>query len=331
MIIFLYGEDSFRSRQKLLEIKNKFLVSDTIGSGLSVFNYGAGAQNSTGKNSRNKQQLLDVLHTPNLLAPKRLVIVQNIIETGTDIEKDDFIMYLKKYEKQIQADTDLVIIIWEGNQPKKNGKLYKILDKIAKAQNFEKLSDLKLNQWILQRIKEIRNESGISKDALEKIIIFVGSDTNSLDKELQKLIDYTDGKIIQSADVDILVQANLDTNIFNTIDALSSGNKKEALRLVQEHLKKGDDPFYIFSMFVYQFRNILKVADLSEQYHNNDYAIAKATGLHPFVVKKSLNSVRNFPLAKLKIIYQKLSDLDTQIKTGQIDIRVALDKFVVEL
>ena len=110
MLIFLYGEDSFRSRQKMLEIKNKFLLSDTIGSGLSVFNYGQ---------ESHKQKLMDVLNTPNLLAPKRLVIVQNIIEAGTDVEKDDLLEYLKKYEKQIQADLDLVIIFWEDGQPKK--------------------------------------------------------------------------------------------------------------------------------------------------------------------------------------------------------------------
>jgi DNA polymerase-3 subunit delta len=322
MIIFLYGEDSFRSHQKLLEIKKRFLVSDPIGSGLSIFNW---AEKNT------KQKLLDVLSMPNLLAPKRLVIVRDMLEVATETEKDDLIVYLKKYEKQIQDDQDLVIIFWEDGQPKKNGKLYKLLSKIAKSQSFEKLAGSKLNQWITQRIKEINSESGISAQALEKLILFVGSDTNFLDKELQKLINFADGRIIQEADIEILVRANLDTNIFNTIDALSSGNKKEALRLVQEHLKKGDDPFYIFSMFVYQFRNILKVADLSEQYHSNDYAIAKATGLHPFVVKKSLNSVRNFSFAKLKEIYQKLSALDTQIKTGQLDIRVALDKFVVEL
>lgn len=322
MILFLYGEDSFRSSQKLLELKNRFLASDTIGSGLSVFNW-------VEKNS--KQKLVDVLNAPNLLAPKRLVIVRDMIEIATDAEKEELLAYLKKYEKQLQDDQDLIVVFWEDGQPKKNSKLYKTLIKIAKSQNFEKLSGNKLTQWIVQRIKEISQAGGISALALEKLILFVGSDTNCLDKELQKLVDFTDGKIIQETDVEALVRANIDTNIFNTIDALSAGNKKEALRLVQEHLKKGDDPFYIFSMFVYQFRNILKVADLSEQYYNNDYAIAKATGLHPFVVKKSLAQVRNFPLAKLKIIYQKLSDLDTQIKTGQIDIRVALDKFVVEL
>jgi len=322
MILFLYGEDSFRSRQKLLEIKKRFLVSDMSGSGLSTFNW-------TEKNP--KYRLLDVLGTSNLLAPKRLVIVRDMLEVATDSEKDELIAYLKKYEKQIQADQDLVVIFWEDGQPKKNGKLYKALFKMAKSQNFERLSGSKLNQWIAQRIKELDPASGISKEASEKLILFAGSDTDYLDTELQKLVNFADGRIIQADDVELLVRANSDANIFDTIDALSANNKKKALRLVQEHLKKGDDPFYVFSMYVYQFRNILKVADLDGQYHGNDYAIAKASGLHPFVVKKSLSQVRNFPMAKLKEIYQKLSVLDTQIKTGRIDIRVALDKFIVEL
>jgi len=238
---------------------------------------------------------------------------------------------LKKKEKEVQADQDLVIIFWEDGQPKKNGKLYKILDKISKSQNFEKLTGLKLNQWIVQHIKDANPTGSIGKGALEKLILFVGSDTNSLDKEIQKLVDFTDGKIIQEDDVEILVKANVDVNIFNTIDAMANNNKKEALRLLQEHLSKGEVPFQIFAMFVYQFRNLLKVADLQEQYHNNDFVIAKAAGLHPFVVKKSLGKIRNFSLPRLKEIYQKLSELDTQLKTGQIEVKLALDKFIVEL
>lgn len=321
MIIFLYGEDSFRSRQKLLELKNRFLVSDASASGLSVFNY----------SQIGKRNILDVLNMSNLLAPKRLVIIQDMLAAATEAEKDELLEYFKKYEKQLQEDKDLILIFWEDGQPKKNGKFYKKLDKIAKSQNFNKLTGIKLNQWIAQRIKEIDSSSGISQSALNKLILFAGNNTDILDKEIKKLVDFSDGKIIQDADVEILVRANLDVNIFNTIDALANNNKKDALRLAQEHLKKGEDAFYIFSMLVYQFRNLLKVADAQEKFGNNEYAIVKATNLHPFVIKKSLSQIRNFPLLKLKVIYQKLGDLDAQIKIGKIDIKLALDKFIVEL
>jgi DNA polymerase-3 subunit delta len=151
-----------------------------------------------------------------------------------------------------------------------------------------------------------------------------------LDKEIQKLISYADGKIISDKDVDILVKASLDSNIFKTIDALGANNKKEAIRLIHEHLKNGDDPFYLMSMFVYQFRNMLKVADLKEK-KANEYEIAKMTRMHPFVIKKSLAQLRNFSFPRLEKIYRKLGAMDLMIKIGKMDIRLALDKFVAEL
>ena len=322
MIFFLYGEDSFRISQKIAEIKNKFLVSDTSGSGLSVFDYGERG---------NRQKLLDVLNMPNLLAPKRLVIVKNLIEAGEENERENILEYLERHTKQLQEDKDLVIIFQEDGQPKKNGRLHKLLMKISKSQNIEKLSGTKLSQWIVQKIKENNPSGEIEREALARLIAFVGDDTGMLDMEIQKLANFTDGKIIQAWDVEALVKANVDTNIFNTIDAIASNNKKEALRLLQEHLEQGEVPFQIWAMFVYQFRNLLKVADLKDQYFGNDYAIAKAAGLHPYVVKKSLNQIKSFSLPKLKNIYQKLADLDMQIKTGKIDIKLAMDKFIVEL
>jgi DNA polymerase III subunit delta len=131
--------------------------------------------------------------------------------------------------------------------------------------------------------------------------------------------------------VELLVKANLAGNIFEMIDALGNKNKKAALKLLHRHLKNGEDPFYIFSMFVYQFRNLLKVADYKENGGLAEKEIANASKLHPFVVKKSLNQINNFSLDRLKKVYQKLGNLDLKIKTGKIDIKLALDKFIVEL
>lgn len=322
MIIFLYGEDSFRSSQKVSEIKNKFLNADKFGSGLSAFDY---------EEKERKGNLLDVLGTPNLLSPKRLVIVKKLIAGGSASEQEETLDFLRKNAELLQKDADLVVVFWEGNQPKKNNALGKFLEKISKKQNFEKLEGLKLGQWIAQRIKKIDEKSGITKTALDKLILYAGNNTHFLDKEIKKLVDYASGRIIKDEDVEILVRANLESNIFSTIDALAGGNKKEAVSLLHRHLQKGEDPFYLFSMFVYQFRNLLKIADLKKSCGNNEYALAKAAKLHPFVVKKGLSQLKNFSGEKLREAYRKLSELDTAAKIGKIDIKLALDKFMVEL
>ncbi|HCP08792.1 MAG TPA: DNA polymerase III subunit delta [Candidatus Moranbacteria bacterium] len=326
MIIFLYGEDSFRSGQKLLEIKKKFFEKDPSGSGFSEFDF-------SDKNKKNK--ILDVFGMANLLSPKRLVVAKNLISGGTDREQDEVLAYLKK-NKFLAEDTDLIVVFCEDSQPKKSNAIFKFLQKGGKVQDFEKLQGAKLSNWILKRMGEVDPKANISKSALEKLIIFGGSDTFLLDKEIQKLANFCDSRMIKDEDVELLVKANISGNIFSTIDALGNNNKKTALKLLHQHIMKGEDPFYILSMFIYQFRNLIKIADLKDNFGMHEQEIVRISKLHPYVVKKSLGQIRNFSadgqaFDKLRKIYQKLSDLDTKVKTGKIEIKMALDKFIVEL
>jgi DNA polymerase III delta subunit len=322
MLIFFYGKDSFRSWQKVAEIKERFLVTDPFASGLSIFDY---------PEDRGKQKLLDVFGAPNLLAPKRLVIVRNLI-TQTDSDSQKYLLeYLKNDVGHILEDQDLVVVFWEADTPKKNNALFKFLESKAKKQAFDELAGMKLSQWIISAVKEADEKMAITNGAVEKLILFCGADTRVLNSQLQKLVNYCAGRNIEGSDVEILVEANTGGNIFTTIDALGNGNQKEAASLIQKHLKNGEDPFYLLAMFVYQFRNMLKVADLKEKFGMSEMEIARASKLHPFVVKKSLTQIRKFPLEKLRVIYQKLTDLDLQTKTGKIPIKVALDKIWGEL
>lgn len=321
MLIFLYGDDQFRSHQKLLEIKQKYLNSDKSGSGLSCFDLEEGAE---------AQKIIGTLQTSNLLAPKRLVIIKRIFQ-ASEAEREKILQYLKKYGAELADDKDRVVVFWEDGRPKKSDKLFKNLEKIARKQEFPKLAGAKLGQWILKRMNELDAKANISKAALEKLIVYCGDDSAVLNSEIEKLISYADGELIGEKDLELLTRAKLDGNIFTTVDALGTNNKREALRLLHQHLEKGDDPFYLMSMFVYQFRNLLRVADLRERERAGEYEIAKLTKLHPFVVKKSLSQLRSYSLPRLRKIYATLLDIDLKAKTGKLDMKLALDKFVAEL
>jgi DNA polymerase III delta subunit len=84
-------------------------------------------------------------------------------------------------------------------------------------------------------------------------------------------------------------------------------------------------------MYIYQFRNLLKVGDYYFSGLSDKYAIAKKTKLHPFVVQKNLAQLSQFSLNSLKNIYQKLEEIDYKVKNGEIEIELALDKFIMEL
>jgi len=324
MIIFFYGEDNFRSAEKMREIKNKFSQNDKSGAGLSLFDA-----------TDSKNEVLEKMHVAlsasGLFSSKKLFIAKNIIaETPTE-EQTKILKFLKDNIEKIKTDVDAVIIFWEQSIPRKNNALFKFLLEHAKKQNFEKLIGPKLSQWILARIKISSPETSISSSALEKLITYIGNDTALLTNEIEKLISFSGANLISDTAVDLLVKANLDNNIFETIEAMSANRKPKALELFHRHLDRGEDPFYLFSMFVYQFRNLLRIASLLESGIFGEFEISKIAKLHPYVVKKSISQARNFGEKKLIAIHKKLGTLDAKIKTGQADIKLSLDKFIVEL
>jgi DNA polymerase-3 subunit delta len=328
MIIFLYGEDAFRSNLKLRSLKDKFSMSDSGVSGLSVFDYGEN------KPEKGENKLIDILESSNLLSPKRLVIIKKVISQGTKEDQENILNYFKNKRKKIEEDKDLVVIFWEDVLNQKKNSLFQFLTSEKgeiKQQEFKKLAGIKLEQWILKRMQELFGKADISQKALEKLIVFCGNDSQILNNEILKLANFCDQKTIQEKDVEDLVKASLDSNIFSIIDAVSEGRKKDALLLMHQHLEKGEDPFYLFSMLAYQLRNMLKIADLKENFGYPEREIIKASQMHPFVVRKSLNQIRNFSWAKLVKLYQELSRLDVAMKTGKIKAELALDKFVGEM
>ena len=71
MIIFLYGDDSFRSRQKLNELKDKYIRE--VDSKASSLIYIDGETASL-------EQVNEAVAAPSLFVRKRMVIIENILK-----------------------------------------------------------------------------------------------------------------------------------------------------------------------------------------------------------------------------------------------------------
>ncbi len=195
-------------------------------------------------------------------------------------------------------------------------------------EEFSPLEGANLVNWVKKEVA--KNKGKISPEAVKKLAVYVGDDLWQMNNEVNKLLSYKADKLINEEDIDLLVRAKLDVNIFRTLDALANRDKKTALKLLHEHLTQGANEIYLFSMFVYQVRSLLKLRDLVEK-GVPFYALARSSGLHPYVVKKSWSQLRNFNLDQLKKIYQRLLEIELSLKSGRIDGETALDMLVAEI
>ena len=61
------------------------------------------------------------------------------------------------------------------------------------------------------------------------------------------------------------------------------------------------------------------------------YSVLKATGLHPFVVRKSFQQADRFTFQELKKIHQKIFQADLDIKTGKNKPETVLDLLIAKM
>jgi len=306
MLIFLYGQDTYRSRQKLNEIINHYKKIHKSGLNLKYFD---------GKNL-SFQDFKDEIRSVSMFAEKKLAVLKNTFLNKNF--KENFLRDSKEF-----AESKDIVLFYEEEEFS-GDKLFKFLKKHAKSQEFKPLQSQKLKNWVKKGFDDYGIE--IREEALEKLINFVGSDLWQMANEIKKLVSYKlkcPNPEISQRDIELLVKPKIENDIFKTIDAIASKNKKQALDLIHKHLEKGDTPLYLLSMINFQFRNLLIVKSSRFGYEK--------LKMHPYVIQKSTQQARKFNFEELKKIYQKIFQVDLSIKTGKVEPETALDLFIAEI
>lgn len=337
MIIFLYGEDSFRSRNKLNELKDKFRREvDPSGNSITVLN-GAEAKFN---------QINESVSPSSLFASKRMIIIENIFANSQKTIQDDTREYLK-----ILKNDDNIVVFWDEISGEKMGKnkLFNFLnkkdekEKIQKfSQKFDNLSNFQVGDWI--KIEAQKEEVKISNQAVTELVAMFGSDLRQINNELQKVINFKKGKtvlsgqveivqkqtVIEKEDVELMCYGNFNENIFALTDAISQKNKALALDLFEKEIQGGIADTYLMHMIVRQIKILLQIRAALDQGFSSRKIVNKLK-LHPFVVQKTSAQANNFTLFKLKNILSVLLKIDEKVKTGKVDIRTALELLIVKI
>lgn len=348
MIIFIYGQDSFRGSQKIKEFKDKYLREvDETGTSLVRLD---------GKNTDIKE-INEKTGASSLFARKRMVIIDNIFLNSSTVFLEKILEYFKQKEQASKDGEDNIIIFHspelkeikrktsskvlladvhgkEKPLSSKAAKLFQFLSGQQYVQHYPLMSDQELSKWIKEQVEA---EGGsISPADIRMLIGLVGNDLWQLNSEINKLIHYKKGLTgeeevtIESEDIKALVKANFDENIFALTDALSNRDKKQATRLLEEQYEAGLGDAYLLNMVIRQFKILLRIREALDNGYTSNKIISQLK-LHPFVVQKGINQVRRFKLEELKKIFSKLVEADHLMKTGKQDTRLMLDLLIVSL
>ncbi len=318
MIYFLYGQDTYRSKEELRRMieKNKKQPAQGLPAGK------AGGQvwfdfvriDASDKQIDIFEELKKTANTISMFSATKMMIIENIFDLNNDKQRE-ILEFLKK--SKIDKDENTTIVFWADEIEAKN-ELFKYLQSKAECKEFKLLEPAKIKQWIKEFI--VNQKASINNSAVEKLAEWVGNDLWRMSNELNKLIAYN--PTICQENVELFIGPEIDLKIFDLVDAIGYKNKFKALKLFNQHINDGADLYYLLSMIAYQFRNLIKIKTTKA---------IELLGLNPFVARKSEQQAENFTYEELKKIYRQLMTIDFESKLGKTNVQTALELIISEL
>src|SRR3990167_6121082 len=155
MIIFLYGQDSYRISQKLKELFDGYKAKN-----ISALNFIS----------------LD-------FTEKKLIVVKNILKAG----EEKAVALLESYNLPTSREIIFIAIHWD-EAPAKNELFQYLIKKPNFSSEFKPLSGARLKSWLV----DLARSCGIDLDgeALDYLIENIGGDLWRQSREIQKIANY---------------------------------------------------------------------------------------------------------------------------------------------
>ncbi|MCA0354486.1 MAG: DNA polymerase III subunit delta [Chloroflexi bacterium] len=255
---------------------------------------------------------------------RRLVIVHDLLKHAKSAEMRDG---LKSLVQRLPSTTDLVLN--ESDAPDSRLSVVKDIQALVKTKQAEQREfNLREGNALIAWMQQEAQSNGVQlrPDAAQHLANYVGSDGWMLHNEIAKLAAYVgENGTISIREVDLLVADETETNLFNFIDALSTRRGAAAVQGLNGLLADDAAPLYILTMIARQARLMLAAQSAGRVAPDE---LAKLLGQKPFVARKAAEQARNFSPTELRMLHERVVQIDHGIKTGKIDAEGALASLV---
>lgn len=318
-IYFFYGDEEYNIEQEINKLRKKLLDKNFASMNYKVVD------------NPNFADLISLLRTQPMMFGNMMIVIncENFFpKTFEDTE-------ILEIEKAMEDNVESLCIIFVAKLPRNEGKkldsrkkIYKTLTKLAQTQEFPTFKSYKVDDiasWLNKEAK--KHDVTLEKDAAIALIEQVGNNLRDLAKELEKLklLAYPETKITKKMVKEICIS---NEDLFVLADFLMKGDKGKALLEFRKLLDKKYS-LEILSALQTMLRKWITLKSKSRE--KSLFELSKLTGQHEFVVKTTLEKMKDTPLRDLVKLKQNLTEAEYKIKSGQtIDHIGELEKAMLQ-
>ncbi|MDR0569661.1 MAG: DNA polymerase III subunit delta [Clostridiales Family XIII bacterium] len=148
-----------------------------------------------------------------------------------------------------------------------------------------------------------------------------------VDNDMKKLAAYCEGETVGLADLAAVVGGGLQMGVFALSDAVSRGERGEALRLLALMLADGENAHRILALLFSQLDTLYALRDLQERGFSREDML-RMTGVNEYRLRMLLGQGGRLGLRELRRMLERAYEADKHIKTGLLADYLALEMFV---
>ena len=308
-VYFFYGDEDFNIELELKKLSAKL-------------NPDFKAMNYQELDNPEYSTLINALRTPPMMFGDMLVIInaEEYFLTNKNFFNDSELEDIEDALKNNPSSLDIVFVVKlprdENKKLDSKRKLYKILSKYNSKEfpTFKTYKTAEISNWIKNQAKT--KDIILNQDAIALLIEQIGNNLREFNGELDKLklIAYPE-KTITKKMVEEICISNQD--LFNFTELIMKGKKDYALLEFKKLLDK-KHPLELLSAIQTMLRKwiILKTSS-----NRSSIELSKIVGMHEFVVKQTLEKLKNTSASELVRLKQNLFNVEYKIKSAEaIDI-----------
>ena len=217
-------------------------------------------------------------------------------------------------------------VTWKPDKRLK--KLFTAVEENASVVEFAKQEQRDLIAWITRHF--LANQKRIAGDLCAYLIEITGGTMTALSSEIKKICAYSGAEEICRADIDAVVEPVMDAVVFQMTDLLGQRRYAQALEILQQLLKKQQEPLAILGAVGGHFRRISAArvlidngrpsSELMSMYHIGDYP-----------ARKLMESARRFTPEFCKKAANLIMETDYRMKTSFDEPERLLEMLLLQL
>lgn len=320
----LCGTDEFLMKESIEKLINKAVDRGFLDLNLAKFD----------GNNLNFDDFMNACETLPFMAERRVVVMAraNFLRDKCDNENKSFYEKAKEYFTNPPSSTLVIGYLLLGDKRERANKFKKIIELDKKGCTIVLVDKLK-GVRLTNKIEGIFKEQGktIGKIELKYFSEMVDNNFDIIEREVDKLINFTGDREITRADIDLMLPKTSEDDMFDLMDFISQKKANRAIDLINELLHKGEDVFSILRLIQEQFKKLYTV-NISLNNNKRVDDISRELKLPNFVTEKLITQSRKFKDSSIKKALDITLETEKRLKSqSSLDKKTEIELMIINI